>query len=42
MIKEEEAQRKALKAIEAIKENNLFVSSDDIDVDNENKAPPSI
>ncbi|PMD27094.1 hypothetical protein NA56DRAFT_697253 [Hyaloscypha hepaticicola] len=39
---EEEAQGKALKAVEAIEENNLFVLGDDTDIDNENRAPPSI
>jgi 5'-3' exonuclease len=40
MIKEEEeAQGKALKAVKAMEENNLFVLSDDIDVDNENRVP---
>jgi len=39
---EEEAQGKALKAVEAMEENNLFVSGDDTDVDDENRAPPSI
>jgi hypothetical protein len=38
---EEEAQGKALKAVEAMEENNLFVSSDDTDVDDENRAPLS-
>jgi len=42
MIKEEEAQGKALKAVEVMEENNLFVSGDDTDVDDENRAPPSI
>ena len=39
---EEEAQGKALKAVEAMEENNLFVSGDDTDIDDENRAPSSI
>ena len=39
---EEEAQGKALKAVETIEENNLFVSGNDTDIDDENRAPPSI
>jgi len=42
MIKEEEeAQGKALKAVKTIEENNLFVSGNDIDVDDKNRALPS-
>jgi hypothetical protein len=40
--KEEEAQGKALKAVETIEENNLFVSGNNTNIDNENRAPPSI
>ena len=39
---EEEAQGKALKAVETIEENNLFVSGDNTDVNDENRAPSSI
>ena len=38
---EEEAQGKALKVMETIEENNLFVLDNDTDINNENRAPPS-
>ena len=39
---EEEAQGKALKAVKAMEENNLFVSGDDTDINDENRALSSI
>ncbi|PMD26730.1 hypothetical protein NA56DRAFT_654519 [Hyaloscypha hepaticicola] len=40
--KEEKAQGKALKIVETMEENNLFISGDDTDINNENRAPSNI